>query len=180
MKTTQGNCSYGVLITKMERKAFDSEREMENLLRYITRTRKKDKKEVLWGARYGEGSKGIETVIRQWKQIHCSYTRNTRRHGRYCYHEYFSLSRESGNLEGREKMLEEMAFCMSEEYKEAGYGVVYAVHAPDHEDKNYHIHFAVNTVCVKDGRKLHDFFYSKGQREARFNAVAEAFFQDKN
>jgi len=77
-------------------------------------------------------------------------------------------------------MLEEMAFCMSEEYKEAGYGVVYAVHAPDHEDKNYHIHFAVNTVCVKDGRKLHDFFYSKGQREARFNAVAEAFFQDKN
>ena len=164
MKTNQGNCSYGVLITKMERKAFDSEREMENLLRYITRTRKKDKKEVLWGARYGEGSKGIETVIRQWN----------------CYHEYFSLSRESGNLEGREKMLEEMAFCMSEEYKEAGYGVVYAVHAPDHEDKNYHIHFAVNTVCVKDGRKLHDFFYSKGQREARFNAVAEAFFQDKN
>ena len=69
MKTNQGNCSYGVLITKMERKAFDSEREMENLLRYITRTRKKDKKEVLWGARYGEGSKGIETVIRQWKQI---------------------------------------------------------------------------------------------------------------
>lgn len=180
MKTDKKNCSCGILITKMGKKAFDSEREVENLLRYITRTRKKDKKEVLWGARFVQRSKGIETVIQQYKQINSSYPRNVRNGGRRCYHEYFSFSGETGNLEGREKLLEEMAFCMSEDYKEAGYGVVYAVHAPDREDRNYHIHFAVNTVCIKDGRKLHDFFYSKEQREARFNTIAGAYFQDRN
>lgn len=168
--------SIGVLRTKMKEGAFDSEREMEYLLRYITRTRVQDTREALWGARYAQESRGIGAVIQQWRQIHHCYPREGGSHGRYCYHEFYSITDKVGDLRGWEGMLLDLAAYMSDEYADAGFAVVYAVHTPDGTDKHHHIHFAVNTINLMDGRKWQDFFSSKRQREERFNEIAYRFF----
>lgn len=165
-----------VLVKKQN---FDSFKEIERLLRYITRTRQEEEKQdlVAWGGRGVECSRGIECVIRQFMQIQRNYEWKNPRHRRHCYHEIFSFE---GILilQLEPEWWDSLAFKMSQAYWEKGHQVVYAVHWSDQEFRIPHIHFAVNAVSMFDGKKWHSSFQDIAEREKRFCRIAKDFFRE--
>ena len=162
----------GILICPSGQK-FNSSRQVGNLIQYITRTREKEQHRddlISYGARGVEINRGTEIAIRQMKQVQSVYQR---RNGssRLCYHEYYSLREEYDSLLDDDAM-DELAYQLCDEYWKKGYQVVYAVHRKAGCEHGRHIHFALNTVNVKDGKKWHDWFDTKRERNERFNEKA--------
>ena len=169
----------GKLLVKEQR--FDSLREIGLLLRYITRARlgeERRKELIAWGARGAQYSKGIERVISQFIQVQRNYDWNDPRYRRHCYHEVFSF-KDLIILQLDAEWWNSLAFRMSQIYWENGHQVVYAVHGPDRGAGGLHIHFAVNTVSMIDGRKWHSSFRDRAEREKCFCRIAEAFFREE-
>ena len=175
----------GKFINLTGKKRYLRENDIGNVIRYIIRQRsnEKDIKELVsWGGFGIPEWREAEGIIEAFKEVQKLHTRNGK-FGRYIDHEFYSFTDdEVVSIKESNADMDSIAREMASDFYQDGTQVVYALHEKEKENGkvNLHVHFAVNTVCVKDGRKLHDFFYSKGQREARFNAVAEAFFQDKN
>ncbi len=174
----------GISALKIPRQKFDSYKEIDHLLRYITRTRDNENEYndlISYGVRGATSDCGISGTIEQWKQIQKMYrypgSRGNRRYfGRHCFHEIYCLNQDISEKIVRDRA-DELAYKLSEEYCQKGHQVVYGVHAPDRHEGRLHIHFAVNTICLKTGKKWHDWHDESKKRKQRFDGITIKFLR---
>lgn len=165
----------GILI--IPKQEYDSYDESEKLIRYVTRTRRRETEQrdlISYGGRGIQVSLGVETVIKQYKQIQGLYEIRRRYYGRHCYHEYYCLNDYYSQLLDEDAM-SELAFQLGQIYWDKGYQVVYAAHRPDKGECRYHIHFAVNAICLNNGHKWNTNKSNREKREERFNDITRDF-----
>lgn len=67
--------------------------------------------------------------------------------------------------------MEELAYRLSDVYWEKGHQVVYAVHCPNENTGHYHIHFAVNSICLENGHKWNTTENYRQKRGRLFNDI---------
>ena len=133
---------------------YKSETAIENLLRYVTRTQKNGVNTNDVVSIGGAGVFlyiGIEPVIQSFRDVQKAYGITS---GRRMAHEVFSFSNEDFVEYGCDyNRVILLANEMCSYYFNQGFQVVYAIH---HElGKFVHIHFAINAVNYKTGRKYH-------------------------
>lgn len=149
---------------------------VENLLRYITRTRKnEDRKDDLinYGAMGTDYFHSVDNMIQQFRYIQYIHGINTRR-GRRMYHEILNLKDcEFERLAHSSEMLWQVGMECSQVYYQMGHQTVFAVHWEP--VKRCHIHFAVNTINFWNGRKWHTTLPEIKQREGMFNEILRKY-----
>lgn len=149
--------------------SFDSYIEIEHLLRYVTRTNGSNAEDLVGtGCRGVQLSRGIETAISQFKQVQGAYDKGFKKSKRHCFHEVFAFSPEISGLLADELVMD-MAREMSLFYWDNGFQVVYGAHQT--EDGKYHIHFALNAVNIRTGKKWHTDFYDTQERTQLFREI---------
>lgn len=165
----------GILI--IPRQEFNSYGESEKLIRYVTRTRRNEKQQkdlISYGGRGVQAGLGIESVVKQFKLVQGMYEPGYREYGRHCYHEYYCLNDQYSQLLN-ERSMDVLAFQLSQIYWDKGYQVVYGVHRPDMGQNRYHIHFAVNTICLNNGYKWNTTKSDREKRQERFNSITKYY-----
>ncbi|MDB2130897.1 relaxase/mobilization nuclease domain-containing protein [Enterocloster clostridioformis] len=165
----------GIII--IPRQEFNSYAESRNLIEYITRSGKRSNQSedlLIIGARGVQISQGIETVIHQFEHIQGMYKPRCHTYGRHCHHEFYCLKDTlvdlCPSLFDRENM-KELAYRLSDVYWEKRHQVVYAVHCPDRNTGHYHIHFAVNSICLENGHKWNTTEVYRQKRERVLNDI---------
>ena len=157
--------------------SFNSYKESEKLLRYITRNRKDEKKAedlLTWSGRGVSLHGGIEAVIKDFEWIQRQYKTDETAYGRHCYHEFFCLRREYAELLGerlRAVLVELAENCMTI-YWDNHFQVVCASHKSQEDIPYVHIHFAVNAVCLGTGKKWYSCDLDRRRRERQMNKFA--------
>ena len=161
---------------------FDSYRETAILIHYITRTDKRLDREnelISYGGHGVSISKPIETVIEEFNAVYSWYKPPRNGCNRHVFHEYVTLSKEYADLMS-EMDLDELGYQLSSHYWNRGFQVVYGVHRPDQETGHFHIHFAVNAVSRRTGKKWRADGEENQCRCDLFNRLADAFLKEKN
>lgn len=147
---------------------------VENLIRYVTRTRNNEKraKDLIV---YGGAGVGYylspEEMIRQFLYVQKA-NKIDLRNGRRAYHEIFCISDdEARSLHMSREELWNFGMECCQVFYMMGFQVVFAVHWE--KEKRLHIHFVVNSINYRDGHKFHTNFAEKEQREEIFNQILQ-------
>ena len=154
---------------------YENSQVIENVVRYITRTRSSEKRgdELL-----AYGSHGVadylsgEVMIRQMKAVQEFY-RIEQRKGRRMYHEVFSLTNEEVSRIRDFSTLIQFANECSLLYFRSGFQVVYAIHYE--AGGQVHIHFGVSTINFRTGAKWHSSMEDLRGRQDCFNGILEKY-----
>lgn len=151
---------------------YSNKNAVENVIRYVTRSRaNEDRVDSL----ISYGGSGVnhfgtsEEMINQF--LHVQRVHNIdRRGGRRLYHEVFNLTDEDfKRLCFDLDQVNIFAQRICNVYYQMGHQVVYAIH---YEPEEYlHIHFVVNTINFRTGRKWHEYKASTAYREKVFNEI---------
>lgn len=145
---------------------------VENLIRYITRTRENEGRGgdlIAYGAAGAGFCLQPDDIIRQFLYVQRANKIDTRK-GRRMYHEVFNLC----DCEvwpfymGWEQFWHVGMDCCRI-YYQMGFQAVFAIHWEP--GKHYHFHFAVNSISFMDGRKWHTSLAEIKQREIVFNQI---------
>lgn len=167
-------------LLKVTSQSFDSSKEVDYLIRYVTRSRENEKQDLIsYGGRGADVRNDVSIAIKQWKAVQAAYTSPKRKFGRYCFHEIYCLTSEVSERIDEER-LDDLAYELSEEYWKEGHQVIYGIHKPDQHENRVHIHFAINTVCFRTGKKWHDWFGTRKTRNERFDTITESFIDKSN
>lgn len=162
--------------------SFDSYKEVANLIHYITRTGKQIARAnelVSYGGHGVSVSGSIEGVIEEFNQVYSWYKPLRNGCNRHIFHEYVTLSKEYADLMS-EMDLDELGYQLSSHYWNRGFQVVYGVHRPDQETGHFHVHFAVNAVSRRTGKKWRADGEENQYRCDLFNRLADAFLKEKS
>ena len=151
---------------------FNNVDAVENLIHYVTRTRKNENRvgDLITCGAVGAGCyQTAEDLIQQFKYVQNTYKINSRK-GRRMYHEVLNLfDYEASWLNCDPIWFWNVGIGCCQIYFQMGFQAVFAVHYE--ESKHYHFHFAVNSISFIDGRKWHTSFLEKNQRESIFNGI---------
>lgn len=143
--------SDGVRYTK-KTGYFTNDDAPERLIRYVTRTRENESRDselICWGV-HGAAYADIATTIAQFMIVQQKCRDHTQRK---MYHLSYSPDQYEKQLfNGDYRLVESIAKLQSSILFSIGYQVVYAVHKDD--EKDIHIHFAVNSVNFYSGKML--------------------------
>lgn len=147
-----------------------------NVIHYITRTRINETRR---NELFGFGAMGVTTymspeeMIRQFCYVQNLYCIN-QRGGRRVYHEFYLLDEKEINCFGNNlEYLHRFAMDCCRVYFSLGFQVVYSIHY-DYE-KKMHIHFCVNTINYRNGKKWHDNKASLEERNKYFIQLGEKY-----
>lgn len=164
------------LLTRMVKGNYTNEDAVENVVRYVTRTRTcEDRKNecLMCGGKGVAIYQPVEYMIGQIEYVQKVFGIERRR-GRRMYHETFSISEEEFARMGRNiNVLFSFADRCAQYYFDAGYQVVYAVHGIN--ESNLHIHFAVSTINFVNGTKWHDSMLDLVRRNDVFNEILKNY-----
>lgn len=160
------------VLNRMTNGNYVNEDAVENVIRYITRTRKNENRKnelLMYGGKGVAIYEPVDYMIAQLIYVQCVFGIEQRK-GRRMYHEVFSLDphefiRMGRNVNTLWKFADQCAQC----YFDAGYQVVYAIHGTNESD--LHIHFAVSTINFRSGLKWHDSKTDLDLREDLFNKI---------
>ncbi len=163
---------------------------IDNVLRYVTRTRKCEKREnelVYCNSLGVMLSLGIDHCIYEMEQLQRFYSINNRG-GRRMFHETLELTEQETSCFDSIASLSKFADSCAYIYYQMGFQVVYAVHFVPYSDEDMtilqrqqkvrrgvHIHFAVNIISFLDGRKFHSTGSARIQRERYFNRLLNCY-----
>lgn len=149
---------------------------VSNVIRYVTRTRENETKGnelVCYGAMGVCNYMTPEKMIQQMNYVQLGYD-IVRRGGRRIYHEYFLVSpKEFAAMNGSIEVLNQFAMECCNHYFQLGHQVVYAIHMDS--QKKLHIHFCVNTINFRTGKKWHDNRVILQQRQEMFNEMMQKY-----
>lgn len=166
------------ILMMMCRGKYVNEDAVENVIHYITRSRVNEgRREELMG--YGGAGVGIyllpDQIIGQFLYIQKVHGIDARKRRRV-YHEVFGLQdSEFAELNCDMDVLHRFARECCQVYYQRGYQVVYAIHWEPFNGKKMHIHFAVNTISFRDGKKWHTSKVDLRERERLFNGVLDYY-----
>lgn len=133
------------LIIKQINKKYDTERALENVLRYIIRKKSNEEEgEVVYWKALGASGKSIGSAIRQFIKIQEMAGKANKKRIR---HFMVSLPRCADKLKEAVTVADVTAKYIFRDYQ-----VIYAVHE---KEKMFHIHFAVNPVSYRTHKKWH-------------------------
>lgn len=157
---------------------------VENVIRYITRTRRNEDRRnelIAWGG-YGVGCYATpELIIEQFECVQNVYGMGIRG-GRRMFHETLNIRKEEFEwLERDYGTIYRIAMKCAEYYYSVGHQVVFAVHYTENEwgvNKGVHIHFAVNSVNFQTGNKWHTNRRESYKREENFNLIIRSFMKE--
>lgn len=166
------------MLTMMGRKkgSYINEDAVENVIRYITRTRKSEDREdelIAWGG-MGVGCYGSpELVIEQFRAVQRAYGKETNS-GRKIYHEVLGFMEDEFERMWRDYgLVYQIAEECAGRYYSMGHQVIFAIHHAPKDgqagNKGVHIHFVINAVNFMTGRKWHTSFRQSYTRERDFN-----------
>lgn len=157
---------------------------IENVIRYITRTRRNETRgdELLaWGGMGVGCYASPELMIEQFHYVQMAYGINE--NGRMLYHEIFNITDEEFNKLGNDyNRVNLIALECAKVYYSNGYQVAFAIHDDRKKigtNKRVHIHFVVNAVNFSTGRKWHTSMKESFNRERSFNGILEGFMLEK-
>lgn len=149
---------------------------VDNVIRYITRTRKD---EMRRGDLQGYGGAGVgcyacpQTMAARLKAVQKLHGIEYRG-GRRILHEVFSITDGEFKEMGCDMAsVGRLALELCMEYFNMGFQTVYAVHWE--RGKGLHIHFAVNAVSYVTGRKINTSWEGNWHREHRFNDILRSY-----
>jgi len=164
----------GVFINRAGKKRYTTPESVGNVIRYVARENGKQKGGlVCWGAMGAVKSAGTDMVIREFELVQKMH-RRIGKFGRYIDHEIYDLSPwEEKCIAGDYGLLEEAAREAAREIYEEGFQAVYAVHERDKDTDSFHIHFAVNTVNYRTGKKRHENKQETKKRGMRIHRIIE-------
>ena len=155
---------------------YENEDAVENVVRYITRTRPGENRKdelIAYGAMGVSAYAEPEIMIQQMKYVQNFYEIE-RKKGARIYHEFYRFDeREQSILGNNIVYLQQIALQCCNVYYERGYQVIYAVHYD--REKRLHIHFCVNAVSFVNGNKWHEYMNGLSQRQALFNGIAKKY-----
>ena len=157
---------------------------VENVIRYITRTRKNEDRRnelVVWDGMGVGCYDSPELVIEQFRYVQKAYGKTD---GRKIYHEVLGFKDEEFEKMWRDySLVHQIALECARKYYSMGYQVVFAVHHAPKDTRTgnsgVHIHFVVNTVNFMDGRKWHTGFRQNYSREQDFNQNMKDVINEK-
>ena len=101
------------------------------------------------------------------------YNINSRK-GRRAYHEFYLISDEEFKMLGEN--IDSVHYIANEccrLYFSLGFQVAYAIHWEN--EKRLHIHFVVNTINFRDGRKWHSSMVDLQERQKIFDSILEKY-----
>lgn len=162
---------------------------IENVIRYITRTRKNEIRRnelIAWGGMGVGCYASPELVIEQFYYVQRVYGIN--KNGRMLHHETLNITdKEFDKLGNDYNRVNHVALECAKAYYSNGYQVAFAVHDARKKEeiniekinKGVHIHFVVNAVNFMTGRKWHTSMKESFNRERSFNGILEGFMLDK-
>lgn len=151
---------------------FTNKNAVENLIKYITRTRLNEQRASELIA-YGGPSIGNyyypEEIIAQFLGVQNLYNINNRC-GRRMYHEILSFTdTEFKYLNYNYEVIKSIAAEICKIFFDRGHQVLYGIHFS--EEQRLHIHFAVNTINFRTGLKLHSTKTDLEERERYCNQI---------
>lgn len=145
---------------------------VENLLRYVTRTRENEDRAndlINYGAVGADYFHSVDDMIQQFHYIQYIHGINSRR-GCRMYHEVLNLTDcEYKRLGYNAEVLWRVGMECCQIYYQKGHQVVFAVHWEP--DKRCHIHFAVNSINFLNGLKWHTSIAEIKERGWIFNGI---------
>lgn len=128
---------------------------------------------ISWGALGAPEWNGAEGVIDAFKTVQILHTRKGA-HGRYIDQELYDFSEEE--LEAIQESgadVDAIARKMAREFFEEGVQVLYAVHSRDEHNRDIHVHFAVNTVSYRTGKKRRENKTDTRNRSWKMNEIVK-------
>lgn len=170
--------NFGRLINKAGKRRYFNEEVIENMIRYALREQKRKRKKgdlILWGAIGTPEWGGIQPIIESFKEVQKMHTRKGD-FGRYIDHEIYAFTDEAVNaIDESNTDLEHMARQMADDFFQDGTQVVYAVHEKEAKEGglNLHIHFAVNTVNYRTGKKRRENKTDTQKRSDRMSRIVQ-------
>lgn len=169
-----------ILIT-MRKGKYTNNDAVENVLRYVTRTRPMEDRAdelIAWGG-WGIGTyQTPELTIEQFRRLQKIHRIETR--GSRIFHEVLRMTEEEFGRLGYDygRILQIAANC-AKYYYAKGHQAVFAVHLGKADcldgNKGLHIHFVVNTINFMTGNKWHSNIRDNTARERFFNDVIQGF-----
>ena len=169
----------GILINRAGKNRYINLDATEKLITYIAREQQDAPDDLLLRGALGATTfTDINTTIHQFECVHLLHNRHGV-FGRYIDHEIYSFSpSEEAALYQKNVSFTELAQRMADDFYQEGFQVYYGIHQHDEENLHLHIHFAVNTVNFRTGKKRHEGKKETAQRQQRLQQiVAEAIEQ---
>ena len=163
------------------KQSFDSDHEVANLIHYVTRTGncKKNLSDCICYGGHGVSiSRSVELVIEQFIAVYDLYLAPRKGCKRRAYHEQMEIPYEYARQMNPEDM-GELAYRLSYYYWNRRHQVIYAVHGPGKSGRHYHIHFVVNMISCRTGKKFDTTGKENRTRMQLFNRLMEAFVKER-
>lgn len=148
----------GIFINRAGKGRYQKKGDIEKVIRYVLRERSDEDRRselISWGAFGLPEWESAEGIIKAFCDVQNCYRRKGR-FGRRLDHEIYNFtpfeveSLKSKSLLVLEKAARKMAGMIYSE----GYCVIYGIHQED--EGGVHVHFVVNTVSWRTGRKRHE------------------------
>lgn len=171
-KTTNIPQTGGLLINYAGKGNYHNQTAVEYVIKYIARENGKPKSDLICcGAMGATVFTDTDTTIQQFKCVQLLHKRKGN-FGRYIDHEIYSFSEEEENKISQGNIsLENIAKKMAQDFYADGFQVYYGVHKPDKTETHIHVHFAVNTVNFRTGKKRHENMGDTKRRQDRLNRI---------
>ncbi len=171
------------MLMMMKRGNYENSDAIEKVIRYVTRTRVNENRAdelISWGGRGAGCYATPELVIEQFHYIQSTYGIQARG-GRRLFHETFNITAEEFDQLNRDYgIVCRIAAECAEFYFSLGHQVVFAVHYSENRrtvNKGLHIHFVINAINYRTGKKWHTHFNESFRRERDFNMIMRKFMQ---
>ncbi len=174
-RTTDMPQTGGTLLNKAGKGNYQTQDSIKNVIRYIARENGMSKDDLICrGAMGATDFTSIDMTIRQFRCVQLLHERKGN-FGRYIDHEIYSFSEEAQEaIYENDIPVEKIARSMAQDFYDDGFQVYYGVHRPDETEKHLHVHFAVNTVNFKAGKKRHENKTATKKRQERLDRIVMA------
>lgn len=171
-KLTKTPLEGGRLINLAGEGNYLNQDSVNNVIKYIARENGKPKDDLICcGAIGATDFTDTDTTIRQFKCVQLLHKRKGN-FGRYIDHEVYSFSEEEENMILQNDIpVEGIAQKMAQDFYNDGFQVYYGVHKPDKTEAHIHVHFAVNTVNFRTGKKRHENMGDTKRRQDRLGQI---------
>ena len=162
----------GILINNARNGNYLNQDSIKNVIKYIARENGNPKNDLICcGAMGATDFTDIDTTIRQFECVQLLHTRKGN-FGRYIDHEVYSFSdEEETTILQNDIPVGEIAQKMALDFYNDGFQVYYGIHKSDDTEKHLHVHFAVNTVNFRTGKKRHENKGDTKRRQDRMNKM---------
>lgn len=164
------------MLMMMKRGTYTNCDVVEKVIRYITRTRPMEDRAdelITWGGMGICTYQTPELVIEQFCRLQVAHGIASRG-GSRIFHEVMGIKEEEFAKLGYDyNRVYQMAMSCAKQYYEMGHQVIFAIHHAKHDcqirNRGLHIHFVVNAINFRTGKKWHTNMRQNHTREQIFN-----------